>query len=157
MCGSLKVASGGAQGAQGRPSPISRGVLGTPKSPDRSPEGVSEGPLGPSRMKKQRNEDEQCVFKIVKKTLVFIAFLDRSLRQSVRNATEEMQNWRSANRSETLASFRWAVGDPGTPWKEPWRVPGWTFRVQGAIPGRLGVLQHRLTVLLWVPKVLWGG
>ena len=115
------------------------------------------GALGPIQDEKQRNEDEQCVFKIVKKTLVFIAFLDRSLRQSVRNATEEMQNWRSANRSETLASFRWAVGDPGTPWKEPWRVPGWTLRVQGAIPGRQGVLWHCLGLLLWVPKVLWGG
>ena len=74
MCGSLKVAFGGAQGAQGRPSPISRGVLGTPKSPDRSPEGVSEGPLGPSRMRKQRNEDEQCVFKMVKKNVGFYSF-----------------------------------------------------------------------------------
>ena len=56
MCGSLKVAFGGAQGAQGRPSPISTGVLGTPKSPDRSPEGVSEGPLGPLGIKKAETE-----------------------------------------------------------------------------------------------------
>ena len=42
---SLKGALGATQGAQGGPSPISRGVLGTPKSPDRSPKGVSEGPL----------------------------------------------------------------------------------------------------------------
>ena len=157
MCVSLKVALGAAQGAQGRPSPISRGLLGTPKSPDRSPEGVSEGPLGPSSMKNREMKTNSAFSKSLKKTLVFIAFLDRSLRQSVRNATEEMQNWRSANRSETLASFRWAVGDPGTPWKEPWRVPGWTLRVQGAIPGRQGVLRHCLTLLLWVPDVHWEG
>jgi hypothetical protein len=120
----LKGALGAAQGAQGGPSPISRGALGTPKSPDRSPKGVSEGPLGPSRDEKHRSGDEQCVFKIVKITLVFIAFLDRSLRQSVRNSTEGVQNRRSANRSEALASFRRAVGGPGSPRREPWGVPG---------------------------------
>ena len=96
--------------------------------------------LGPSLDEKHRNGDEQCVFKIVKITLVFTAFLDRSLRLSVRNSIEGVQHRRSANQSETLASFRWAVGDPETPWKEPWGVPGWTLRVQGAIPGRQGVL-----------------
>ena len=113
------------------------------------------GALGPSRDEKHRNGDEQCVFKIVKISLVFIAFLDRSLRQSVRNATEGVQNRRLANQSESLASFRWAIGDPGAPWKEPRRVPGWPLRVQGAIPGRHGVLWHCLIVLLWVPDVHW--
>ena len=98
------------------------------------------GALGPSRDEKHRNGDEQCVFKIVKITLVFIAFLDRSLRQSVRNSTEGVQNRRSANRSETLASFRRAVGGPGSPRREPWGVPGGPLGVQGAIPGRQGVL-----------------
>ena len=115
------------------------------------------GALGPSRDEKHRNGDEQCVFKIVKIRLVFIAFLDRSLRQSVRNSTEGVQNRRSANRSETLASFRRAVGGPGSPRREPWKVPGGPLGVQGAIPGRQGVLQHCLTVLLWVPDVHWGG
>ena len=86
-----------------------------------------------------------------------MAFLDRSLRQSVRNATEEMQNWRSANRSETLASFRWAVGDPGTPWKEPWRVPGWTLRVQGAIPGRQKSYEADWVTYFGSPKSSGGG
>ena len=63
------------------------------------------GAIGPSRDEKRRNGNEQCVFKIVKTRLVFIAFLDRSLRQSVRNSTEGVQNRRSVNRSETLASF----------------------------------------------------
>ena len=115
------------------------------------------GALGPSRDEKHRNGDEQCVFKIVKIRLVFIAFLDRSLRQSVRNATEGMKNRRSAERSETLACSRGTVGDPGSPRREPWRVPGRTSRVQEAIPGRQGVLLHCLTVLLWVPDIHWGG
>ena len=85
----------------------------------------------PSRDEKHRNGDEQCVFKIVKIRLVFIAFLDRSLRQSVRNSSEGVQNRRSANRSETLASFRRAVGDPGTTRREPWRVPGGPWGSKG--------------------------
>ena len=154
---SPKGALGAAQGGQGGPSPISRGALGTPKSPDRSPKGVSESPLGPPRDEKHRSGDEQCVFKIVKITLVFIAFLDRSLRQSVGNATAGVQNRRSANRSETLASFRRAVGGPGSPRRKPWGVPGGPLGVQGAIPGRQGVLRHCLGVLLWVPDIHWGG
>ena len=89
------------------------------------------GALGPSRDEKHRNGDEQCVFKIVKIRLVFTAFLDRSLRQSVRNSTEGVQNRRSANRSETLASFRRAVGGPGSPRRShggsrggPWESKG---------------------------------
>ena len=89
------------------------------------------GALGPSRDEKHRNGDEQCIFKIVQITLVFIAFLDRSLRQSVRNSTEGVQNRRSANRSETLASFRRAVGGPGSPRRShggsrggPWESKG---------------------------------
>ena len=98
------------------------------------------GGLGPSRDEKHRNGDEQCIFKIVKITLVFIAFLDRSLRQSVRNSTEGVQNRRSANRSETLASFRRVVGVQGPLGGSHGGPPGGPLGVQGAIPGRQGVL-----------------
>ena len=97
------------------------------------------GALGPSRDEKHRNGDEQCVFKIVKIRLAFMAFLDRSLRQSVRNATEGVQNRRSANRSETLASFRRAVGGPGSPQRShggsrggPWESKGRSQVVKGS-------------------------
>ena len=106
------------------PFPISRGVLGTPKSPDRSPKGVSEGPLGPSRDEKHRNGHEQCVFKIVKVRRVFIPFLDGSFARACEVRLKGCNNRRSANRSETLASFRRAVGGPGSPRREPWGVPG---------------------------------
>ena len=102
-------AKSGPRSGPGRPRAPFPNFKGGPRDPKvarpLSRRGLG-GALGPIQDEKQRNEDEQCVFKIVKKTLVFMAFLDRSLRQSVRNATEEMQNWRSANRSETLASFR---------------------------------------------------
>ena len=96
-----------------RPIPNFRGGPRDPKvARSLSKRGLG-GALGPSRDEKHRNGDEQCVFKIVKIRLVFMAFLDRSLRQSVRNAAEGVQNRRSANRSETLASFRRAVGGQG--------------------------------------------
>ena len=48
---------------------ISRGVLGTPKSPDRSPKGVSDGALGAPRDVKRGNGYQQCMLKIVTKQM----------------------------------------------------------------------------------------
>ena len=117
--------------------------------------GSRRGPWGSWGCKNVKQRP-QVHFQNLKNKLFFIAILDRSLRQSVRNATEGVQNRRSANRSETLASFRRAVGGPGSPRREPWGVPGGPLGVQGAIPGRQGVLHHCLTVLLWVSDVHWG-
>ena len=91
---------------------------------------------------KNRNGDQKCVFEIVKKTFVFIANLDMPLRQSVRNATEVVKNRRSVKRSESLGSFRRAVGDPESSWRASWGRMGAPRRPLGP-PRRPQGLQRR--------------
>ena len=148
MSVSLKVALGAAKGA---PRECNQEFWASRGPPWAVHPIQKDSPVRPSARPEVAPEGLGAIFELLKNRW-FLCYFEPSERSSgVKGARKR----RSANQNETLASFRWAVGDPGTPWKEPWRVPGWTLRVQGAIPGRQGVLWHCLTLLLWVPKVLW--
>ena len=106
MCGSLKVPQGAAQLSQGALPQFHGGPLGSPKAAKLLFRKGSEGPLRSLGMKNKEMEGNCEFSKSLTKTFVMTAFLDKSLCQSVHNATEEVQNHRSANRSEILAFFR---------------------------------------------------
>ena len=108
MCGSLKVALGAAQDAprgsdqefrtsRGAPWAVHPIQNGTPGRPSAQPEDAPER-LG-------------AIFEMLKKRWFLQCFepLDRSSGVKGAKKRAKMED------HETLASFRWAVGDPGTP------------------------------------------